>query len=291
MYRLYMYLLKNFPVNFLLFSSKLAMQEFNSDDDDEDDFWGLEKTKTPKPYPMASPVKKGEIKLSFSIPSLVTSPVSSVVVESTPNQIDPQSHLYGSISPFGIKATSYSKELSADPISDVFVDYNDSSLYPDEDKSDLHDILDALLNFESTIEPLSADPAGDPYTDSHAPIDTYGNSARRQEVERENSRLAKQIKQTKSCLVRSSSSHGSIAKHTEARGINKTRLTAIEQENLNLLKRIQTAKTSKYISRREHDRHFESHKVYGKISSKQRQLNSSPATRSMYSLTKPDWVT
>ena len=269
------------------------MHEFNSDED-EDDFWGLGKTNTPDPYPIASPIqpvsgKKGEIKLSFSIPSLVTSPVPPAAVESTPIQVDPQSGLIVSMSPSGNKADTCSRQSSVAHNSDVFVDYNESSLYSDEDKSDLHDILDALLNFESTIEP-PADPAGDPYTLSQVPIDSYGNSLRRQEVERENSRLAKQIKQTKSCLMKSSSSHGSIARHTEAPSINRTRLTRLEQENLKLLKRIQSAKSSKAISRREHDKHFESHKVYGKISSKQRQLNSSPATRSMCSLTKPDWV-
>ena len=263
------------------------MHEFNNEDDEDDDFWSPEKVDTSKPNAMLSPTdsafcKKGEIKLSFSIPSLVSSPISSVVSE----QVGAYSDLF--TSPSGSKANKHS---TADTVPDVFVDYNDSSLYPDEDKSDLHEILDALLNFESTIEPPPTERLENPYTLYRAPLDTHGNCSRRQEVERENSRLAKQIRQTKSCLVRSSSSHGSIARHTEARSINRMRLTRIEQENLDLLKRIQSAKTSKSISRREHDRHFESHKVYGKISSKQRQLNSSPpGTRSMSSLTKPDWI-
>ncbi|KAI6647852.1 Cilia- and flagella-associated protein 97-like [Oopsacas minuta] len=163
-----------------------------------------------------------------------------------------------------------------------------------EDKSDLHDILDALLNFESTIEPSNDVTLTNPYTHSltQAPVDNYGNASRRQEVERENSRLAKQIKQSKPCVVRSSHGQVSIIKSTVVpASINRTRLTRIEQENLNLLKRIQSAETSKEISRREHERHYESHKVYGKISSKQTSLDSSPGIKSMSNLSKPEWIT
>ena len=273
----------------------LAMHD--SSDDDDDDFWGIEK-QSPESLPVTTSAKKGDIKLSFSIPSLTTSPVTTGAFESTLNKHSTPSQSYDKIfpnyqSPSSEKPPNYSKQVSTENVSESFIEYNDSSLYADEDKSDLHDILDALLNFESTIEPPTGITLTDPYTHSLslAPIDNYGNTSRRQEVVRENSRLAKQINRSKPCISRSSSSHGINCKSTSTNSsTSRTRLTRIEQENLNLLKRIQSAKSSKAISRREHDKHFESHKVYGRISSKQRTLDSSPATKSMSNLSKPEWM-
>lgn len=266
--------------------------------DDDDDFWGIEK-QSPEPVLVATSAKKGDIKLSFSIPSLTTSPVTTGAFDfTTPNKHSTPSQSDDKItskhqSPSSEEHPNYNKQISTESASESFIEFNESSLYPDEDKSDLHDILDALLNFESTIEPPTDITLTDPYTHSLslAPIDNYGNTSRRQEVERENSRLAKQIKQSKPCISRSSSSHSNISKSTSTNAsTSRTRLTRIEQENLNLLKRIQSAKSSKAISRREHDKHFESHKIYGKISSKQRTLDTSPGTKSMSNLSKPEWI-
>ena len=267
------------------------------DSSDDDDFWGIEK-QSPEPVSVTTSAKKGDIKLSFSIPSLTTSPVTTAAFESTLNKHSTPSQSYDKIplkyqSPSSDTPPNYSKQISTDSVPDSFIGYNDSSLYADEDKSDLHDILDALLNFESTIEPPTDITLTDPYKHSLslAPIDNYGSTSRRQEVERENSRLAKQIQRSKPCISRSSSSHGNISKSTSTNAsMSRTRLTRLEQENLNLLKRIQSAKSSKTISRREHDKHFESHKIYGRISSKQRILDSSPATKSMTNLSKPEWI-
>ena len=248
-------------------------------DSDSDNFWGDDSSKTLHKSTVATPTsaKKGEIKLSFSIPSLPTSPAQDYAIE-TENK---DSDLSSNGKPPRYPVLTLTVETSSD----------ESSLYQDEDKSDLHEILDSLLNFESIIGPQPDDVPEKAYAHSLslASLDAYGQSGRREEVQRENFRLAKQIKQSKSCLGKSTCLKSSAAISAANQSINRTKLSRLEQENLNLLKRIQSAKSTKAISRKEHDKHFASHKVYGKISSKQRQPNLSATPRVASSLSQPEW--
>lgn len=250
-------------------------------DSDSDHFWDESDSKTRhKSSPVVSPpsAKKAEIKLSFSIPSLPTSPAQEYAIEA--ERRGPEIFSGGKPPILPIK-----------PILPVDDSSDDSFLDQDEDKSDLHEILDSLLHFESIIEMPPDDVPEKPYIHSLslASLDTYGKSSRREEVQRENSRLAKQIQQSKSCLGKSTSLKSSAAISAANQSINRMKLSRLERENLNLLKRIQSAKSTKAISKKEHEKHFESHKVYGKISSKQRQPNPSTTLRIPSSLSQPEW--